>query len=103
MRGCVDWMGLSNWQAALYKCTSEGNTPSRNWSMNLNDSWSLCQLARGPSLGLAGHLGLDPITLPKSDTAPDPTLCLGIFPTHDVRQELTIPTLTISGGAVGRT
>ena len=39
MDGCVDawmrgWMGawvsdLSNGQAALYKCTSEGNTPSQ--------------------------------------------------------------------------
>ena len=29
---------LSNGQAALYKCTSEGNTPSRIYSMNPTDS-----------------------------------------------------------------
>ncbi len=47
VRACVD--DLSNGQAALYKCTSEGTT------LNPTDSLPLHQLI---TLGIAGHLGL---------------------------------------------
>ena len=56
MNKCVYELGdLSNGRAALYKCISEGNTPSHRQSVNPTDHFPLRQLI---TLGLAGQLGL---------------------------------------------
>ncbi len=53
---CVDT--LSNWRVALYKCTSERNTPSNIWSINPNRLLATASAHLRILLGLACHLSL---------------------------------------------
>ena len=69
MNACVD--DLSNGRAGLFKCTSEGNTPSHMKSINSTDFLPLFQLVRDPSRSRRLHASYLPSTPPQYPSIPE--------------------------------